>query len=331
MGRLPHLGKFENEGQKDLVRARKAMELTGTLHLAPRFVTELSGGEKQRVIIARALTQEPEVLLLDEPTSHLDINHQTEILDLMKKLSMENQLTVVMVLHDLNLAAQYCDYLILLSGGKVFAIGPPKEVITAANIKTVYNSDIIITNHPVLNRPMVTPLSKLENFSTRKTSNFSVHVVGGGGAASPLLQELVARGYKVTSGVLNIGDSDWEKARVLGIQVVEAPPFSSISETCYRENLKFMQMADAVILPNIPFGFGNLKNLEAVTHTAFFGRFVIILEESNISSRDYTGGIASKIYNKLAGSKAHILHSIKEVAAVLKQTKGSSPAKLTKK
>jgi len=319
MGRLPHLSKFEKESQKDLARARKAMELTRTLHLAPRIITELSGGEKQRVIIARALTQEPEILLLDEPTSHLDINHQTEILDLMKKLSNKNKLTVVVVLHDLNMAAQYCDYLILLSGGKVFALGPPQEVITASNIKAVYNSDVIITNHPVYDRPMVTPLSKPEDVSTRKMQDFSVHVVGGGGAASPLLQELVTRGYKVTSGVLNTGDSDWEKAKALGIQVVEAPPFSTISEAFYQKNLKFMQRADAVILASIPFGPGNLKNLEAVIQTAAAGRFVIVLEENNISRRDYTGGKASAIYRKMVNAKTCIVHSVKEVIAVLEQ------------
>lgn len=319
MGRLPHLGRFEKEGQKDLARAREAMDLTRTLHLAPRSITELSGGEKQKVIIARALTQEPEVLLLDEPTSHLDINHQTEILDLMKKLCRKNQLTIVMVLHDLNMAAQYCDYLVLLSGGKVFALGPPQEVITAANIKAVYGSDVIITNHPVRNRPMVIPLSKLDNVSSQKMWNFSVHVVGGGGAASPLLQELVTRGYKVTSGVLNTGDSDWEKAKALGIQVVEAPPFSAISETCYQKNLKFMQKADAVILASIPFGFGNLKNLEAVIQAAAAGRFVIVLEENDISKRDYTNGKASGIYYRLVSSKTYIVNSIKEVTTVLEQ------------
>ncbi|MDK2821539.1 MAG: cobalamin transport system ATP-binding protein [Clostridia bacterium] len=319
MGRLPHLGKFKKESQRDFDLAREAMELTGTLHLAHRKITELSGGEKQRVIIARALTQEPEVILLDEPTSHLDINYQTEVLDLMKKLSRENQLTVVMVLHDLNMAAQYCDYLVLLSRGKVFAQGSPQEVMTAPNIKAVYNSDVIITNHPVNNRPMLIHLSKTDNSSSKKTDNISIHVVGGGGASSLLLQELVTFGYKVTCGVLNVGDSDWEKARALGIEIVAAPPFSAISETCYQKNLEFMKEADVVILASIPFGSGNLKNLEAVLeiNSKNNSRSLIVLEEDDISKRDYTGGKASDIYHKLIKAKPSVVHSIKEVTTIL--------------
>ncbi|MDI3535192.1 MAG: cobalamin transport system ATP-binding protein [Thermosediminibacterales bacterium] len=319
MGRLPHLRRFEKESQKDLAKAHKAMELTRTSHLASRLITELSGGEKQRVMIARALTQQPEVLLLDEPTSHLDINHQTEILDLMKKLSRENKLTIAAVLHDLNTAAHYCDYLILLSEGKVFALGSPQEVITADNIKAVYNSDVLVTNHPVYKRPMVTPLSRLEESPEREMLNFSVHVVGGGGAASPLLQKLVTSGYRVTAGVLNISDSDWQKAKALGIPVVEAPPFSAITEKGYKNNLELMQKADAVILASIPFGFGNLKNLEAVLAAAQNGRFTIVLEEDDITRRDYTDGEASKIYYNLIKNEVYIVHSIKEVLDVLAQ------------
>jgi len=119
MGRTPHLGRLDRETSKDIEIAKNAMKITNTQHLADRLIDEVSGGEKQRVIIARALTQEPKILLLDEPTLHLDINHQLEVLELVKKLARENKLIVVLVSHDLNLANRYCDRLMLLNSGKI--------------------------------------------------------------------------------------------------------------------------------------------------------------------------------------------------------------------
>ena len=123
MGRNPHMARFKMEGQKDLEIAKKSMDLTRTWEFADRPVTELSGGERQRVIIARALTQEPKILLLDEPTTHLDISNQLEIMDLIKELSKTKKLLIVAVFHDFNLAARYCDSLILLKDGKIIAVG----------------------------------------------------------------------------------------------------------------------------------------------------------------------------------------------------------------
>jgi iron complex transport system ATP-binding protein len=135
MGRSPHLGILQMEQESDMKIADNAMALTDTLEFADRSIDELSGGERQRVIIARALAQDPEVMLLDEPTSYLDINHQIEIFDLIKRLNGERNLTVVIVSHDLNMAAEYCDRLILLKNGIVYKDGSPKEVITEADIR----------------------------------------------------------------------------------------------------------------------------------------------------------------------------------------------------
>jgi len=135
MGRIPHLNRFEMEGTKDLTLAKKAMQLTNSWYLRERPINQLSGGEKQRVIIARALAQEPKVLLLDEPTHHLDINHQIEILDLIRGLNKEERMVVIAVFHDLNIASQYCHRLILLSKGKIFAAGRASDVLTQENIE----------------------------------------------------------------------------------------------------------------------------------------------------------------------------------------------------
>ncbi len=154
MGRTPHLGFLEFEGQDDINIAVRAMERTGTRHLSERRVGELSGGERQRLTIARALTQQPAVIVLDEPTSHLDINYQIETLELISNLCKEEGLIVLAAMHDLNLAAQYCNRVIMLSNGGIHAEGCPSEVITAENIKEAYRADVCVSVHPINHLPV---------------------------------------------------------------------------------------------------------------------------------------------------------------------------------
>jgi len=154
MGRTPHLGLLRYEGGKDLAIAWQAMEATHTQSLAERRVGELSGGERQRLIIARALTQQPKAMLLDEPTANLDINHQVEILNLVKSLCWEQSLTVIIALHDLNLAAQYCDWMVMLNGGQVYVEGTPPDILTAPNIKKVYGAEVCVYPHPINKLPI---------------------------------------------------------------------------------------------------------------------------------------------------------------------------------
>ena len=153
MGRTPHLSRFGYEGEKDLAITRQAMEATQTIAFAERRVGELSGGEKQRLTIARALAQQPEVILLDEPTAHLDINYQLETLDFLRELCLEQGLAVMAATHDLNLAAQYCDRLVMLSRQKIYCQGTPHQVINPNNIKEVYGAEVCVYPHPVNNLP----------------------------------------------------------------------------------------------------------------------------------------------------------------------------------
>ncbi|MFQ5808283.1 MAG: heme ABC transporter ATP-binding protein [Armatimonadota bacterium] len=155
MGRAPYLGRLQVESEADLAIARAAMGETDCWYLADRPITQLSGGEKQRVIIARALAQQPEVLLLDEPTTALDINHQVEILDIIARLNRTEGVTTLVVMHDLNLASQYCDYLAALKDGRVFAVGTPAEVITPETINEVYGADVVVAPHPKTGRPQI--------------------------------------------------------------------------------------------------------------------------------------------------------------------------------
>jgi len=163
MGRAPHLGKWRFEGEKDFAIVRRAMEMTDTLALSGRNMNRLSGGERQRVLIARALAQEPQLMLLDEPTAFLDIRHQVEFFNLIKTLNVNQGLTVMAVTHDINLASLYCDRIILLKEGRIRVTGSPAEVITEDHIQAVYETPVMVDQHPVTGLPRVTP--KRENLS----------------------------------------------------------------------------------------------------------------------------------------------------------------------
>jgi len=143
------------EGEKDLAVARQAMERTDTLALSNRYLHELSGGEKQRVMIARALAQEPQILLLDEPSAFLDLQHQVQILDLMRQLNREQGPTIIAALHDLNLAALYFDRLVMLRDGKIYRDGSPENVITEETIRELYGVPVRIQRDPSVRRPQV--------------------------------------------------------------------------------------------------------------------------------------------------------------------------------
>ncbi|RLG07030.1 MAG: cobalamin/Fe3+-siderophore ABC transporter ATP-binding protein, partial [Thaumarchaeota archaeon] len=159
MGRAPYLGMFGIEGRRDLEIAEWAMEVTDILHLADRGIDELSGGELQRAVIARALAQRPKLMLLDEPTSHLDLKHQIGIMELIAELNAGEGLTVVLVSHDLNLASQYCHRVLALREGEVYAVGRPEEVITEAMIREVYGVEAEVVRSPRTGLPFVIPLS----------------------------------------------------------------------------------------------------------------------------------------------------------------------------
>ncbi len=155
MGRTPHIKKGESEEDFEIVR--DAMKKTNTDYLKDRFVTQLSGGELQRVVIARALAQQPSILLLDEPTSHLDITNQIDVLNLAKSECKKGML-VVAVIHDLDLAAYYCDKICLIRDGEIVAKGTPEEVLTTENIQNVYNLPVEIITNPITNSLNVVPL-----------------------------------------------------------------------------------------------------------------------------------------------------------------------------
>jgi iron complex transport system ATP-binding protein len=297
MGRNPHVDRLRFESEKDIQTVKKAMELTSSLQFADRPIAHLSAGERQRVAIARALAQEPEIILLDEPTSHLDISFQLETMELLLELSEKSKLTIISVFHDLNLAAVYCKKLLLLKDGRVMSYGNGSDVLKPEIIRDAYSVDVEIKNHPLTGSPYIVPLSKTFRKDSKK--NLKVHVICGGGTGSALFRLLSEEGYIVSAGVLSWPDSDYEYAGALGIDVVGEAPFCSVGEQSYMENLARIRDADIVILTDIPVSTGNIKNLEAFKMAVFEGKFALSISQTSLEKRDFAGGRAVQLLNEI--------------------------------
>lgn len=155
MGRFPYLSQYGKESDEDIAIAENAMALADVSHLSERFITEISGGERQRALIAMCLAQEPEILLLDEPTNHLDVGHQLSVLDLIRKLNQQTDMTVISVFHNLNLASEYCHRLMVLDNGQVESQGTPADVLTSDMVNKVYGAKVLIEKNPVSQKPHI--------------------------------------------------------------------------------------------------------------------------------------------------------------------------------
>jgi iron complex transport system ATP-binding protein len=314
MGRNPHMPRFKMESREDLDIAKNSMRLTDTWQFADRPITELSGGERQRVIIARALTQEPQILLLDEPTTHLDICNQLEIMDLIKQLCKTKKLLIIAVFHDFNLAARYCDSIILLKEGKIVAVGESTKTLTSENVKKVFNVDTIVKRHPVTGTLHVIPISRPQH---QQQKSLLVHMICGGGTGSSLMKILTDEGYTVTAGVLNLLDTDYETAQMLKVPTTNEAPFSPITDEAHAANLKMISKTNVLVIAPIQFGEGNLRNLEAAENALEKGVPTIILEDGPMEERDFTKGKATNYLTKLKKSGAITVQSTSELLQFL--------------
>ncbi|MFT4947462.1 MAG: iron complex transport system ATP-binding protein [Natronomonas sp.] len=237
MGRTPHRSRLDWSDETDPVE--EALERTEMLDLRDRAVDDLSGGERQRVLLARAIAQEPDVLVLDEPTASLDINHQIQVLGLVSDLIGEGRAAVAAI-HDLDLAARFCDRLVLLADGEVQAQGTPETVLTDPALEAAFETRTAVTDDPVTGTPRVTAVDEA-------SANGRVHVAGHGPPARRALRRCWLAGYDVTIGPVPEGDVAAELADGLGCLAVTAPPFSEPGRRVQTEVEKRWQNADVVV------------------------------------------------------------------------------------
>lgn len=315
LGRAPYIGWWGKERVEDLQATRRAMERTDSLSLAERTFSTLSGGERQRVVLARGLAQETPLLLLDEPLTHLDVAHQVGTLSLLRQLNREEGLTVLAALHDINLASEFCDRLIVLRQGQMVADGTPSEVITPALLARVFGLDAWVRVNPATGRPHVLPRT-LQHVEAQAGNGRWVHVVCGGGTGAAWIGTLAQAGWHLSVGVLHLLDSDEEIAQELGAEVITEAPFTPISPESLALLRDALAKAEAILVAPVAFGHGNIANLQSVEEAQKAGKRVL-LADCNWQERDFTGGAAMQVIERLKANGAQVVASPEEALALL--------------
>ncbi|EFH88954.1 heme ABC transporter ATP-binding protein [Ktedonobacter racemifer] len=336
MGRTPFQSTFfASSTKEDETIVQEAMETAGIGDLAQRVFNELSGGERQRVMIAMALAQQPSVLLLDEPTAHLDIRYQIETLELVQRLHQQRGVTVIAAIHDLNLAARYFPRLLLFQRG-IVADGSPAEVLAPALLKKVYGVAVQVGIMRGSVHLSVLPPGE-EPRDPQKEVNSRIHVIAGGGSGEVLMRALADEGYAFSAGALNVGDSDHTLALRLADEVVTEQPYAPISEASLQRVRRALQRVALLILCPVPIGPGNLALVQEAVVAAQSGIPVLLLEapESQESvcvsptpgdehspswaARDYTGGQGAMLLEELKRLGAVTLPTVQDVLEWLRQ------------
>ncbi|WP_251330179.1 ATP-binding cassette domain-containing protein [Haloplanus pelagicus] len=292
MGRTPHVARLGSRTPADRRAVEAAMERTAITDLADRPVTDVSGGERQRVFLARALAQDTPVLLLDEPTSDLDVTHQVRTLELVSALVDEGR-TVVAAIHDLDLAARYCDELRLLADGAVRAAGPPESVLTAEAVETAFGGRATVTTHPVTGTATVTAFG--DGGDGVGDASGRIHVVAGGDAATPFLHRLHDAGFDLSVGAVGAADPDADTARSLGADLVTVPPYAPVDDEAEAAVEERIRRADAVVVPPVAVAAGNLPVLRAAATASN----PVVVDGGPFAARNHAGPAGRRVDDRL--------------------------------
>ena len=249
MGRYPYTNLFGHLTEQDKAAVQEALERVHALDLAGRDFATLSDGQRQRILLARALCQEPEVIVLDEPTAYLDIRYKIELLDILREMAQQKQLTVILSLHEIDLAMKISDYLLCVKGETIASFGTPEEVLQNHVIEQLYGMEAgsynLLFGSVELPKPEGEP---------------KVFVIAGAGCGIPVYRALQKKGIPFATGILFENDVDFQVARALSSCVVSASAFEEITDEQYRKAAKLVLQCRAIIDAGAPIGTGNLKN-----------------------------------------------------------------------
>lgn len=265
MGRYPHTGFFGKLSEIDIEKTWEALHLVNAQDIAHRFFNELSDGQKQKLLLARALVQEPEVIVLDEPTTHLDVRHRMEVMNILNTLTKEKGITVILSLHEIDLALKSCDIAILIKDNKILDYGPPEDVIQEDTITNLF--DIRSAHYSEF-------LGTVELTNDFPPSTF---VVAGGGTGTRIFRALTKKGYGVATGILHENDVDYYIAKTIGTPLVSEMPFNEIREHTMKVAQKQIEQSERVIDSAFPIGSLNKQNIDLISHAVSIGKPVYSL------------------------------------------------------
>lgn len=282
MGRYPHTNFMGKLTQEDKKIVDESLIAVNAVHLRDRYYSELSDGEKQKIMIARALVQQPELIVLDEPTSHLDIKHKVEVIRILHKLCMEKGITVIVSLHDIDLAIKGCQTILLIQNGKIAAQGTPEEIIKAGTIQKLY--DIEGAQYNEL-------LGSLEFTSPQ---NPEIFVTGGNGTGIGVYRAISRAGYGMYCGVLHSNDIDIHVGKALRCDIIEEYAFKEISENNYKLAKKKIESVNYIIDTGFPVGSINQLNVDLIIEAVKMGKVVFSLCHKEYAEKRY-GEWAKKI------------------------------------
>lgn len=250
MGRYPYTDFFGHLSREDEEKTWEALRLVGARDLAERYFNELSDGERQKVLIARALVQEPEVIILDEPTTYLDVKHRLEVMEILRELSRKKGITVILSLHEIDIALKSCETVLLVKNGKILASGPPEEILTEEMVAEVYGIESAHFS------------SCLGGIEMSNSGGAQVFVLAGAGSGAPVYRLLNKYGFSIITGVIHENDIDYYVGRALGGAVVGEQPFEEISLSNVDQAASLGRQAEYIVDAGYPIGSLNRRNVE---------------------------------------------------------------------
>lgn len=322
-GRYAHLALFAAESAEDRARATEALRTVDLADRALEPIYTLSGGERQRAQLARALAQDAPLLLLDEPTAHLDMGHQLDLLSRVRDLCHTRGTSAVAALHDLNLAARFADRIVVLSHGRKVADGPAASVLSEELLMDVWGVQAELRHDRESGLPYLVPSlpRRRPPGAGEAGGKATVHVVGGGGSAAAILRALVDAGHSVTAGVTSVFDTDTEVALALRVPTVVELPFAPIGEEAQRRLDSLLADCAAIVVAPFPVGPGNMANLREVALWADRRR-VFLVEGAAGQAQDFTGGQGEEVRRQLRGAGATSVGSAEELLRRLAEPGG---------